>query len=62
MDAVGPVEILAFLLVGAALVYFVFRGRVPTLALVLIVIVLSPIAAVSLLFFVGTVLGALTVS
>ena len=60
MDAVGPVEILAFLLVGAALVFFVFRGRVPTLALVLIV--LSPVAAVSLLFFVGTVLGALTVS
>jgi hypothetical protein len=62
MVAVGPVEILAFLLVGTALVFFVFRGRVPTLALVLIVIVLSPIAAVSLLFLVGTVLGAPTVS
>ncbi len=62
MDAVGPVEILASLLVGAALVFFVFRGRVPALALVLIVVVLSPIAAVSLLFFVGAVLGALTVS
>ena len=35
MAAVGPTEILIFLLVAAALVFFALRGRVPTLPLVL---------------------------
>ncbi len=57
MAVVGPMESLVALLVGAVLVSSVFRGRVPPLALVLIVLVLSPLAALSLLFVVGTVAG-----
>ncbi len=55
-------EILVALLVGMVLVFFVFRGRVPPLALVLIVLVLSPFVARTLLFVVGTVAGAFTLA
>ena len=57
MPVVGPTEVLVFLLAAAALVFLVFRGRVPALALVLIVVVLAPPVAVSLAFMVGAVLG-----
>ncbi|HKH10777.1 MAG TPA: hypothetical protein VKA73_06505 [Rubrobacter sp.] len=56
MEAVGPVEILVFLLAGALLVFLAARKRVSPAVLVLLVILLAPFVAVSLAFFTGTVL------
>ena len=57
MEVVGPVELLVFLLAGALLVFLAARKRVSTIVLVLLVVLLAPFVAVSLAFFVGTILG-----
>ena len=58
MFGIGPVEVLIGLLVGAVLVYFVARGRVSLPVLVLLVILLSPLVAMSLLLILGTAIAA----
>lgn len=48
---------MVFLLAGAALVFFAARKRVSLPVLVLLVVVLSPLAGMSLAFFVGAILN-----
>lgn len=56
MPTIGPVEILIFLLAGAALVFFAARKRVSFPVLVLLVVVLALPVGTSLAFFVGAIL------
>ena len=58
MFGIGPVEVLLGLLVGAVLVYFAVRGRVSLPVLVLLVILLSPLVAMSLFLILGTAIAA----
>ena len=58
MPTIGPPELLVILL-AATLVFLAFRGRVPPLALVLILVVLTSPVAVSLAFIVGAVANAI---
>ena len=60
MPTIGPVEILVFLVVAAFIVYFALRGRVPTGVLIVLVLVLSPLVARALPFFLGTVLSVVS--
>lgn len=58
MIGIGPVELLIFLPVGAGLVCLAARDRVRPAALVLLVILLSPLVAASLAFFALAFLSA----
>ena len=60
MPVIGPVEILAFLVLAALIVYFALRRRVPTGVLILLVLVLSPLVAWSLAIFLGAVLSVVS--
>ncbi len=55
---IGLAEVLIFLLVAAATIYYAGRGRIPSVLLAVLVVILSPMVPLSLALVVGTFLAA----